>query len=425
MILDPLLNTFRNMAEDCRQKNITGEDFDKMCEYLARLEELGQKYSDMNEFNGQVMQENLYMHFSDHYSRCLAAQAKQEYSSGAKSYDDDALLKQSIDFLKQAIQRLRDNYAETLRMAGSKYAEEQQKKSMDYLERTSDKKTFDAAGGFGNFRKEVDKGNEEAKKNTPNAMDNTVEMEVLQNPELIIRSIQDVIDLGEQPGITYPNFLRIQIERGLDKAMEGSVATRNGYMYTLDFTLAMSANPHYIRSAEKKIEVFDKLAAASKFNVPDMFELNLALDDVGREFDPRIKKWDRIKNLWDSMMWDLYLWSLSYCSFAPKIKPWAEAKNPPAEVKKTQDTGPGVFREKEKLLSKYFGMSFADIFRHPTFEWEVKYNFYAYSQELTEFIIEEVYPHCKPFNHLPAEVIQKRASFYKLDRNTGDREMNP
>jgi hypothetical protein len=425
MILDAILVTFRNMAEDCRQKNISGEDFDNMCVCLARLEELGQQHSDMNAFNGQVMQENLYGRFSDYYSRALGAYAKQQYSSGAAGYDDSSLLKQNLDALRQCIQSLRDGYKEALRMSGSEYAAQQQQKGLDYLERTSDKKMFAASGGFGAMKKEIEKGNAEVMKKTPNAMDNTIETEVLQNPEELIRPIQEVIKLGEQPGMTFPAFLRLQIERGLDKAMEGTVVARKGYLYSLEFTKALSANPYYIKSAERKIEVFDKLASASKFGVPGQFELNLAFDDVDREFDPQIRKWDRVKGIWEKMIWDLYEWSLSYCSFAPRIKPWVDAKDPMAATKQTQNTMPGIFKEYEYLLQKYFGMAFPDIFGHPTFEWEVKYHTFPFSQELTEFLIAEVYPPCKPFNHLPADIVQKRASFYKMDRNGDDREMNP
>jgi hypothetical protein len=423
-ILNSILGTFKNMVEDCKEKEITGEDFDAMCSCYARMEELGQSTDDMQIFNGTVMQENLYGKFSDHYSRALGAHAKQAYASGEKGYDDASLLKGNIDALKQAIQTLRDNFKEMLRMSTEEYAMEAEEKGLDYLGRTR-KKDFEGAGGIEAFKKQVKESNKETKKVLPNAFNNTLEVEVTQNPEPLIGPIQKMIDLGEEPGMTYPKYLRLQIETGLDKAMEGTGVMRDGLVYTLGFTEATPGCPYYIDVAKKKIEAFDKLAAGNRFGVPDMKEINFANDDIDREFDPQIKKWNAIKNIWEKMIWNLYDWSLSYCSFAPKIEPWSQAPNPVAATIHTQETTPGIFKEWEKLLDKYFGLSFMDIFKHPTFAFDVKNDYYWTSQELIEFFIEEIYPQCKPFNRLPNPIIEKRASFYPFSNKSTDREMNP
>ncbi len=424
MILDSILGTFKTMVEDCKEKKITGEDFDAMCACYARMEELGQSTDDMNVFNGTMMQENLYGKFSDHYSRALGAYAKQAYASGEKTYDDASLLKTSLDALKQSIQRLRDNYKEMLRLASGEYNEAQAEKGMDYAARVF-KKSFDQGGGFDKIKKDVKQQNKEAKKITPNMFDNTVEVEILNDPEPLIGPIQKLIDLGEQPGMTFPRFLRLQIETGLDKAMQGTGVMRNGLVYTLEFTEAIAANPYYVDVAKRKIEAFDTLAAGNKYGIPDLKELGLLHQDIDHEMDAHIKKWDGIKRIWEKMMWNLYDWSLSYASFAPKIKPWSEAPNPVQATIETQETTPGIFQEWEKLLAKYFGMSFMDIFKHPTFAYDVDKNYFWLSQGLTEFLIEQVYPQCKPFNRLPDAIIQQRSAFYPFPNANQDREMNP
>jgi hypothetical protein len=424
MILDSILCTFKNIIEDCKGKNITGEDFDIMCSCYARMEELGQSTDDMNVFNGTMMQENLYGKFSDHYSRALGAHAKQAYSSGEKGYDDASLLKTSLDALKQSVQTLRDNYKEMLRMASSEYNESQNEKGLDYLGRVR-KNEINQLGGIDSLKKEVKAKNKETKKITPNVFDNTVEVEVLNNPEPLIGPIQKVIDLGEQPGMTFPRFLRLQIETGVDQAMQGTCVMREGLVYSIEFTEAMAANPYYIESAKRKLEAFASLAAGNKFGVPDLKELGFLHQDIDYEFEPFIKKWDGIKRIWEKMIGNLYDWSLSYASFAPKIKPWSEAKDPVKATIHTQETTPGIFKEWEKLLMKYFGMSFMDIFKHPTFIFDVEKSFFWVSQELTEFMIEELYPQCKPFNRLPDNLIEKRAAFYPYPNANQDREMNP
>jgi hypothetical protein len=425
MISDSILGTFKNMVEDCKSKNISGEDFDEMCICFARMEELAQLTDDMNVFNGTVMQENLYGKFSDHYSRALSAQAKAASSSGeGGGYDDGALLKQNIESLKDAIKRLEDNYKEMLRIASSEYNEAQNEKGLDYVGRTQ-KKSFDSAGGFDKVKKQIQSSTKEEKKKFPNMFDNTVEVEALSNPEPLIKGIQKVIDLGEQPGMSYPTFLRLQIETGVDKAMEGSGVMRDGLVYSCEFTEAAPANPFYIEMAKKKIEAFDKLAEGNRFKVPDMKELGHLHDDIDREFEPQIRKWNGIKRIWENMLWDISDWSLSYCDFASKIKPWADAPNPVEATIFDQNTKNGIFPEREKLLKKYFGMTFLDVFKHPTFAFEVEKNYLWISQELMEFLIEEVYPQCKPLNHLPKDIVQKRGQFNTYMRDPGDREMNP
>lgn len=423
MILDSILGTFKNMLEDCKQKEITGEDMDAMEACYNRMEELGQSTDDMNVFNGNMMQENLYGKFSDHYSRALGAHARKA-SEGEGGYDDGALLKQSVNALKDAVKRLEDNYAEMLRISSSEYNEAQSEKGLDFVGRTQ-KKMFDAGGGFENVKKQMEKSTKEAKKKTPNMFDNTVEVEVLNNPAALIKPIQKVIELGEQPGMTFPTFLRLQIETGIDKAMEGSGVMRDGLIYSLEFNEAIPANPYYPEIERRKIEAFDKLAAGNRFNVPDLKELNYLHDDIYREFEPQIRKWNGIKRIWKGMIDDLFDWSLAYCHFAPKIKPWVDAPNPVEATIFDQNVKPGIFKEREKMLKKYFGMSFMDIFKHPTFIFEVEMSYFGLSQEIVEFLIEEVYPHCRPFNQLPSEIVKKRGMFNAYMRSPGDREINP
>ncbi|MFH2095553.1 MAG: hypothetical protein ABIJ16_07615, partial [Bacteroidota bacterium] len=198
-----------------------------------------------------------------------------------------------------------------------------------------------------------------------------------------------------------------------------------GLVTDLEFTSVNPVSPHYLDRCNKKIACFDELASKHKFKVPNWKEFNLNRDDIDREFAPKIEEWDTIRDFWDKMLWNLSFWSLSYCSFAPYIDPWSMSDNPKEATIRTQNITPGVFKQRERLFQKYFGLSFHDIFKHPTFEWDVKYNYIDYSQIYTEFLIEKIYPACNPFNHLSSDIIDERASYYKKDRNAVDREMNP
>ena len=106
------------------------------------------------------------------------------------------------------------------------------------------------------------------------------------------------------------------------------------------------------------------------------------------------------------------------------IEPWKDAKNPVEATINTQNTYNGIIPEREKLMQKYFGISFMDIFKHEIFKWEVENHHLVYSQEFVVFLIEKVYPNCKPLNHLPKEIIKERETFYGYGGKP-DREINP
>ncbi|MGB3008190.1 MAG: hypothetical protein WBC06_16875, partial [Chitinophagaceae bacterium] len=77
IMLDAMLGTFRNMLKECRDKNMSGDDFNQMQLTMQRMEDLGQELSDIGAYSGQLMQEGLFMKFSDHYGKLLSAAAQQ------------------------------------------------------------------------------------------------------------------------------------------------------------------------------------------------------------------------------------------------------------------------------------------------------------------------------------------------------------
>lgn len=120
-MVDAMLGTFRNMLKDCRDKHLSGKDFNQMEMALARMEELGMEMSDVGAYSGQMMQEGLFMKFSDHYGKLLLAAAQQSSVSSPGVYDentDKALLWQTISAYKDAIQRLVDNKEQTKKCWG-------------------------------------------------------------------------------------------------------------------------------------------------------------------------------------------------------------------------------------------------------------------------------------------------------------------
>jgi hypothetical protein len=424
MMSDAILGTFRKMADELKSKNLSGENIDKMMQTLDRMKELANTHSDMNAFNGQVMQENLYGKFSDYYGKAMSAQAAASGSSAGGGNAEPDYLKQNLDALRDCIKRIRTAKEDVLKKDKEFDPKKAMQEGMDYVERNKGKlgleKGIKMSGGIDALKNEAEKDIDKTIKEKPNAYDNSVEIEILINDEGVIKPIENLIALGEQPGMTYPRYLRIQIEKGLDKAMEGNAVTREGYEYSYEFYKAMARCPHHIEKAKKKLDLFDELGAKSKFGIPNMDEISYGHRRIDHEFEPSIILWDTIVNRWETLVWDLYDWSLAHISIATQIEPWSLAKDPPREVKKTKDIQPGLFRQRERLFKKYFGLEFPDVPKHPTFRYYVENNFMWESQELFEFLLYKVYPQCQPFKFLPQDLINEREGIYKEKR-----EMNP
>lgn len=370
-LLNSMIGTFKTMMEDCKSKNLSGDAFDQMCATYERMEQLGQEHSDMNAFNAQLTEENLFANFSNYYSQALAQGASNSSSStnGASSgYDDQALLQQTIDALKSAIQEQKSAF-----------------------ERAKQEST-----------------------------DNAAEIEVLMNPEDLIQGIQDMIDLGEQEGMTYPKFLRIQIEKGLDKAMDGGTTSKKSLQYELEFAQANVVSPLHIEKAEKKLEKYNALAEQSAIGIPNKNSLKVALNEIDREYEPRILAWEKGHAAWEKLFNDIAFWSLSYCSFAPTIEPWSMSANPAKAVLKTQKITPGIFRAREKRYQHYYDGDFKKLLQHPSFKWEVEHHKFGYSQEFMTYILQEVLPNCQPNQDLSNETKAKHEDMY-----TNKRTQNP
>ena len=57
MMLGPMLDTFKKMANDCTEQGHSGEAYDKMMVALNRMEQLGNEMDDFMEFNAKMTSE--------------------------------------------------------------------------------------------------------------------------------------------------------------------------------------------------------------------------------------------------------------------------------------------------------------------------------------------------------------------------------
>lgn len=370
MIVDAMLGTFRNMLQECRDKNLLGDDFDAMASTLARMEQLAVEMDDTGAYSGMLVQEGLFMKFSEHYSKVLAGAAQQAGAANSGVYDEAAdkqLLQNTLNAYRDAVKRIKENKTQVKAMMGNHAAD----------------------------------------------------AEVLFKDKVVIDAIEQLIALGES-GISYPQFLSQLIEEGLDKALEGSVVTSESLQYLLDAAIAISANPYLIKKEEEKLALHKKLAAASAVNVADNLQFQLGCEKIDWQHEPDIIKWNKVKQGWEKSLSWLDEWITAYCSFAPFIEPWAAAKEPKEAVKESQDCVPGKLRVWEKINQRYFQMTARELLSHASFAWDATHHSMYWSQEYAEFLVNEVLPICIPFQHPQASLIAVAEKMH-----TNNRKVNP
>ncbi len=357
-ILNPMLDPFRKMAGDCADQGASGEAFDRMTTAMDRMEELGREMDDIGAYSAALVTEGLQMTFSTAYGEVLAEQAKAASGGGEDgAYDDEALLNQTLNAYRDAVKRIRE---------GTEQA------------------------------KQIASGDELV----------VNELATLSKDDLLIGPIEEAVKLGES-GVNFPTFLRLMIEKGLDRAMEGAPALREGLEYDLGWAKASSESPHHIREKEEILAKFDELAGASKVGVPDSLHFELERKLIEHRHVPNIALWSAVRYRWEVMLDALTDWALAHTRFAPHIDPWKMAADPKRAVEMDKDCIPGDFEVRAAIFRENFNLDFKDIFSHDTFRNEVENFRLAYSQVWTEFLIEAIHPACKPMENLPGDIVKQ------------------
>jgi hypothetical protein len=260
-------------------------------------------------------------------------------------------------------------------------------------------------------------GDEKLLRQTLAAYENSIQrLQGIPKSEHIIPAIREVIDLGRS-GISYPVFLRICEEKGLNKAMEGSVVTREGVMLDIEMATLFEW-PLELRKANELLERYDGLAAASPFGIPDATQFGLERIKLDWKYAPLIQLRDAINQRREILFENLHDWLDSYCEFAPYDPRWASMTSMAVtmrNIKRCRECTPGIFKVREKIFTDYFGLTWNDIFTHESFINELKARRIWYSDESLE-LINKTYEHCNPNNNPPSELIRKAEEIHKEKR---------
>lgn len=374
-IAESIKQGYKNILDDMKNRNITGKYYDEAEKYYNRLLELIETSPDANTLYAKMNDENIAVRISDAYTRALTEIAENANNGGA-IYDDDTLMKMYVKTLHDSVKAMRDGFEKLLTEA----SEADRKRIM---------------------------------------VDN--------NPEELIKGVEELIALSEEPGMTYPNFLRLQIERGLDDFNASSI-TRKVIETQLECYRCTISQDLEIKVLEEKLEAYDKLASMNKFGKVDAHVWEFVEKKIEWKYAPEIKKRDQVYHIFKNILDDLDLWEMAHCPFAMNVEPWAmifDVEKRKQAIERDKNIMPGVIWEYEKLLLHYFGLKLKDIIHDQSFIHEIKAYTMVHSQEIVEHLLLEVYPVCKPFNPLPQSFISKRTEIQNAKREENPDQDKP
>lgn len=363
MITDAMLGSFRTMWNECKENATDQVLLKDLSAILSRMETLAEETDDVSVFSAILAQENLFMQFSEKYSALLATGQQQAAPQAYGEKEDKQLLAQTLKAYQDAADRIT---AET----------------------------------------------EKAKKTPGNYANDTL---LFFNEQKLLDALNNIIVLGSTAG-SYPLFLTALIQKGYDKVLEGSLTDRNNLLFSLDAAKAEADNPFAIQKEEEKLNLFDKLSTASPFGVPDNLLFTLAAEKIDWEYEPEIRRWKKIKEGWRRSLSWLDEWITSWCPFAASIEPWSAARNPAAAVIQSQQCVPGMLRAWEKINKRYFNLDVQALCRHASFSWDQEKCHLAFSDEYSQFLIEQVEPACQPFKQPSPALIEQAAIMHRQQR---------
>jgi len=333
---DAMLGTFRNMLQECKDKNLWGDSFDKMAAAMNRMEALALEMDDLSAFSAKLTTEGLFTDFSTAYGNLLAEEGQKKYGA-TEVYDDAKLLQQTINAYESSLAQLNDH----------------------------------------------------------------PDKEKLQGP------VQTLIDLGRS-GVNYPVFLRLMIEKGLDKAMEGSVLSREALEKDISWATELIL-PVYEKRNRAILAQYDAMASAAAFGVPDSVVFSMERFRIESEFQPAINRYQAIVDRWGRLLELVHDWIDAHTSFAPYDERYVSLEGmerTKRNIRFCKDCYPGFLKAREDIFNRYFSMNWDDVFIHESFSNEREAKRCMYSDAYVEFL-KEVYPYCKPFSTAPAELVEK------------------
>ena len=231
--------------------------------------------------------------------------------------------------------------------------------------------------------------------------------------EKIQASVKAVIELGKS-GVNYPTFLRLLIEKGLDKAMEAVVINRETLEKNIQWAVDLHL-PVYEKRNGTVLEKYDEMASTAAFAVPDSISFEMERFIIESEYQPLINKDQAVIDRWMKLLQMLHDWIDAHTSFAPQDARFASAEGMSAtmqNIKYYKECNPGFFKARENIFNRYFSLTLNDIFGHPSFTNERKAKRCLYTDDFIDFL-KAVYLECKLFAKPDVALVAKAEELHR------------
>ncbi len=214
----------------------------------------------------------------------------------------------------------------------------------------------------------------------------------------MVPAVRKIVDLGRS-GVSFPVFLRVIEEQGMQEVVSGAKTVfRDGMESSLAFSRACWAR-HDILVHERTLALYDRLAAAAPFGVPESLTMTLETERIAWELEPERRYWAAMVRRWETLLDLLVDWLDAFASFAPYDPRWntpgASRAQVMENIAETRECNPGDFRFREALFKEYFNLDWPAIWQHETFTWQYTSNQIGYSDERLHLILD-TYAQCQP-----------------------------
>lgn len=349
----PMLSIYKNWLEQNKAQLSDNENYNEVGRLVSYTEELAEKHTDISEFFTQLNKEQVLIKLSKLISTNVGKMIDKNIKN-SQNIDDNNVIE---NFIKQ--------YEESL-----------------------------------------------AQLTKLNYDDKNTSTHHLHKIMPVINALEQNIALAKTPGITSPKIFATQIEKGLDRALEGKLMYLENFLFHRDLALATMTSPYEKEIAERKLELYENLANQTALHIPNSKILDLELESIDLKFENSIIFWTNIVDKINEILLNLELWILSFCNFATQIPPWSLAENPNKKVLQTQETNPIELQRKMQVINKYFHLTLKLLMNHEVMDWRVKHNLMENSQIFTEYLVSEIYPLCITNQKPPIATVKKMENLY-------------
>ncbi|MDX2091562.1 MAG: hypothetical protein SFX73_27125 [Kofleriaceae bacterium] len=232
----------------------------------------------------------------------------------------------------------------------------------------------------------------------------------------LVRVLEEILALGRS-GVSYLGFCRELEERGLDRALDGTVPLTRAALVD-ELGLAQQAWDRWrIVGAERELAWLDAAVARSGGAPPDALAVTMASLEIRHALEPHARAWSLAVHRWERAIENLVDWLDAHASFAPTDARWAGDSRAATEhnLARTRAVNPGQLAIRIELLARS-GIAWDHLVEHETFRWEYTARRIGLSDERLRLVFA-TRPHAVVGGSPPRELVARAEELHAAGRH--------